>query len=145
MSLFSFTRKILAGEPIDVYNMGRHARDFTFIDDIVQGVVRTLDHTAIAGSQFDPRLPMPHLSDAPYRIYNIGNNQPVQLLYFIDCLERALGRKATRNLLPLQPGDVEATYADVDDLAAAVGFRPKTPIEDGIARFVEWYRSFYKF
>lgn len=144
MSLFAFTRKILAGEPIDVYNMGRHSRDFTFIDDIVEGVVRTLDHTAGPSAAFNSHRPTPHISDAPYRVYNIGNNQPVELLYFIDCLEKALGRTATRNLLPLQPGDVERTFADVDSLSAAVGFRPKTPIEDGIARFVAWYRDFYR-
>ena len=143
MSLFTFTRKILAGEPIDVYNMGRHARDFTYIDDIVEGVVRTLDLTAAASPAFNAKAPKPDTSDAPYRVFNIGNNQPVELLYFIDCLETALGRAAKRNMLPLQPGDVEATYADVDNLAAAVGFRPKTSIEDGVARFVEWYRAFY--
>ena len=143
MSLFTFTRKILAGEPIDVYNMGRHARDFTYIDDIVEGVVRTLDLTAAASPAFNAKAPKPDTSDAPYRVFNIGNNQPVELLYFIDCLETALGRAAKRNMLPLQPGDVEATYADVDNLANAVGFRPKTSIEDGVARFVEWYRAFY--
>jgi len=144
MSLFTFTRLILAGEPIDVYNMGRHARDFTYIDDIVEGVVRTLDLTAAASPAFNAKAPKPDMSNAPYRVFNIGNNQPVELLYFIDCLETALGRAAKRNMLPLQPGDVEATYADVDNLAAAVGFRPKTSIEDGVARFVEWYRAFYK-
>ena len=143
MSLFTFTRKILAGEPIDVFNMGHHARDFTYIDDIVEGVVRTLDHTASAAPESDPRRPRPELSSAPYRLYNIGNNQPVELLHFIDCLEKALDRKAIRNLLPLQPGDVEATFADVDSLAAAVGFRPKTPITEGIGKFVSWYQSFY--
>jgi len=144
MSLFTFTRLILAGEPIDVYNMGRHARDFTYIDDIVEGVVRTLDLTAAASPAFNAKAPKPDMSNAPYRVFNIGNNQPVELLYFIDCLETALGRAAKRNMLPLQPGDVEATYADVDNLAAAAGFRPKTSIEDGVARFVEWYRAFYK-
>ena len=144
MSVFSFTRKILAGEPIEVFNMGHHSRDFTYVDDIVEGVVRTLDRTAAANPKFDPKRPTPDLSNAPYEIFNIGNNRPVELLYFIDCLEKALGRTAIRKLLPLQPGDVEATFADVDSLAAAVGFRPKTPIEEGLRRFVAWYRSFYR-
>lgn len=143
MSLFSFTKKILAGEPIDVYNNGFHARDFTYIDDIVAGVVRTLDQAAVPDAAFDPLHPKPNTSSAPYRLYNIGNNQPVELLYFIACLEQALGRTAVKKLLPLQPGDVEKTYADVDSLAAAVGFRPDTPIEEGVRRFVAWYRNFY--
>ena len=143
MSLFSFTKKILAGEPIEIFNMGRHARDFTYIDDIVEGVVRTLDHVAAPGPDFDPRRPAPDCSSAPCQIYNIGNNQPVELLHFIACLEQALGKQAIRKLLPLQPGDVEATYADVDKLANAVGFRPRTSIEEGIKRFVTWYRNFY--
>ena len=144
MSLFSFTKRIRAGEPIEIFNMGRHSRDFTYIDDIVEGVVRTLDHTASAAANFDPRRPDPSISSAPYRIYNIGNNQPVELLHFISCIETALGRTAIRKLLPLQPGDVEATYADVDSLADAVGFRPRTPIEVGISRFVAWYENFYQ-
>ena len=144
MSLFLFARKILAGEAIDIYNMGRHSRDFTYIDDIVEGVLRTLDAVAVPAPDFDPRRPAPDTSNAPFRLYNIGNNQPVELLHFIDCLEQALGRKAVRNYLPMQPGDVEATYADVDKLAAAVGFRPHTSIEDGISRFVAWYRDFYR-
>jgi UDP-glucuronate 4-epimerase len=143
MSLFTFTRKILAGEPIDVFNNGQHARDFTYIDDIIGGVVRTLDLTAEPDPAFDPMAQLPDRSDAPYRLYNIGNNQPVELLHFIACLEKALGRQAVKRLLPLQPGDVPKTYANVDALAAAVGFRPATPIEEGIARFVAWYRSFY--
>jgi len=144
MSLFSFTKKILAGEPIEVFNQGRHARDFTYIDDIVEGVVRTLDHTAAPAPGVDPAAPRPDLSRAPARLYNIGNNQPVELMYFIDCLERALGRSATKILLPLQPGDVEKTFANVDALSDAVGFRPHTPIEEGIRRFVAWYRNFYQ-
>jgi len=144
MSLFMFTRKILDGQPIDVFNMGRHARDFTYIDDIVEGVVRTLDNTATASADFNPLRPLPDRSSAPYRIYNIGNNQPVELLHFIDCLEKALDRTAIRKFLPLQPGDVEATFADVDNLAQAVGFRPKTSIEEGIKRFVSWYLNFYQ-
>ena len=144
MSLFMFTRKILDGQPIEVFNMGRHARDFTYIDDIVEGVVRTLDNTATASADFNPLRPLPDRSSAPYRIYNIGNNQPVELLHFIDCLEKALDRTAIRKFLPLQPGDVEATFADVDNLAQAVGFRPKTSIEEGIKRFVSWYLNFYQ-
>ena len=143
MSLFTFTRKILAGAPIDVYNNGRHARDFTYIDDIVEGVVRTLDKVAASDLEFNPRQPAPNTSAAPYRIYNIGNNEPVELLHFISCLEQALGRTAIKNLMPLQPGDVEKTFAGVDLLSAAVGFRPHTPIEEGVRRFVAWYRSFY--
>ncbi len=143
MSLFSFTKKILAGEPIEVFNNGRHARDFTYIDDIVEGVVRTLDHIAAPDPGFDAARPRPDTSRAPARVYNIGNNQPVELMYFIECLEKALGRTATRKMLPLQPGDVEKTFANVDSLADAVGFRPQTPIEEGIRRFVDWYRNFY--
>ncbi|MEZ5775057.1 MAG: NAD-dependent epimerase [Hyphomicrobiaceae bacterium] len=144
MSLFLFTKKILAGEPIDVFNNGNHARDFTYIDDIVEGVVRTLDHVAAPDTAFDGDAPLPATSSAPHRVYNIGNNQPVELVHFIECLEKALGVAAKRNYLPLQPGDVVKTYADVDRLADAVGFRPSTPIEEGIARFADWYRSFYK-
>ena len=143
MSLFLFARKILAGEPIDVFNMGHHSRDFTYIDDIVEGVVRTLDRVATPAPDFDPRKPVPNASNAPYRVYNIGNNQPVELMHFIECLEKALGTTAIRNYLPMQSGDVEATYADVESLAEAVGFRPYTSIEDGISRFVAWYRNFY--
>ena len=141
MALFLFAKKILADEPIDVFNHGRHQRDFTYIDDIVEGVVRTLDKTAEASPSWDSRKPDPAGSCAPYRLYNIGNNQPVELLYVISCLERALGRKARMNFLPLQPGDVPSTCADIDALVQDIGYRPKTRIEDGIARFVAWYRS----
>jgi UDP-glucuronate 4-epimerase len=144
MSLFLFTRKILAGEPIDVYNFGRHSRDFTFIDDIVEGVVRTLDHVARPDPGWNSDHPDPGTSSAPYRIYNIGNNQPVDLMYFIECIEKAVGKTARKNMLPLQPGDVPRTYADVDALVADIGFRPRTPIEEGIRRFVDWYREFYR-
>ncbi len=144
MSLFSFTKKILSGEPIEVFNNGRHARDFTYIDDIVQGVVRTADHVAAPDPAFDASHPRPDISRAPARIYNIGNNQPVDLMYFIECLEKALGLTATKIMLPLQPGDVEKTFANVDALSEAVGFRPQTPIEEGIRRFVAWYRNFYQ-
>ena len=143
MALFLFTRKILAGEPIDVFNNGHHARDFTYIDDIAEGVVRTMDRIATPNPQWSGDEPDPGTSSAPYRIYNIGNNNSVELMHFIACIEQALGREATKNFLPLQPGDVPNTYADVDDLVADVGFKPATPIEDGIRRFVAWYREYY--
>jgi UDP-glucuronate 4-epimerase len=144
MSLFLFTKKILAGEPIDVFNHGQHARDFTFIDDIVEGVVRTLDKVATPNPDWSGMTPDPGTSAAPYRLYNIGNNQPVELMYFIECIEKALGRKAQKNMLPLQPGDVPKTFADVDALVADIGFQPKTPIEEGIQRFIDWYKDFYR-
>ena len=144
MALFLFTRAILAGEPIDVFNYGKMRRDFTYIDDIVEGVVRTLDHTATANTQWSSDQPDPGTSAAPYRLYNIGNNNPVELMYLIEVLEEKLGIRAEKNMLPLQPGDVPATYADVDALSADVGFKPATPIEVGVERFVAWYREFYK-
>ena len=144
MALFLFTRKILAGEPIDVFNHGEHRRDFTYIDDITEGVVRTLDKVATPSPDWNPMQPDPAVSSAPYRLYNIGNNQPVRLLDFIGAIEKALGRKAVMNMLPMQPGDVESTYADIDALGEAVGFRPRTPIEEGIAKFIEWYRDYYR-
>lgn len=143
MAPFLFTRKILAGEAIDVYSHGNHARDFTYIDDIVQGVVRTMDKIAEPDADWSSDAPRPSTSRAPYRIYNIGNNQPVKLNDFIAAIERATGKAARRNLLPAQPGDVPNTYADVDDLTAAVGFKPSTPIDEGIRRLVAWYRGFY--
>ncbi|MEW5963638.1 MAG: NAD-dependent epimerase [Pseudomonadota bacterium] len=143
MALFLFTRKILAGEPIDVFNNGRHARDFTYIDDIVEGVVRTLDRVAAPNPAWSSDAPDPGSSSAPYKIYNIGNNNPVELMHFIGCIEKALGREARKNFLPLQAGDVPKTYADVDDLVADVGFKPAMGIEEGIARFVAWYRDYY--
>ncbi len=144
MSMFLFTSKILNGEPIDVYNNGHHARDFTYIDDIVGGVVRTMDHIAAPNAAWSGDAPDPATSQAPYRLYNIGNNNPVELMTFIAHIEKACGRVATKRFLPMQPGDVPATYADVDALTRAVGFRPDTPIEEGIAKFVAWYRDFYK-
>ena len=144
MSLFLFTRRILAGEPIDVYNNGNHARDFTYIDDIVEGVVRTLDRPATPDPTWQSNAPNPGTSSAPYRLYNIGNNTPVELMYFISCIEAEVGRPARKNFLPLQPGDVPRTYADVDALVRDVGFRPSTPIEEGVRKFVAWYRDFYK-
>jgi len=143
MALFQFTRKILAGEPIDLFNNGQHTRDFTYIDDIVEGVIRTLDHVPGPDPLYDAMQPNPATSDAPYRVYNIGNNAPVQLLEYIEVLERALGRKAERRLLPLQPGDVPDTFADVSALQRDVGYAPSTPVETGIARFVAWYRDYY--
>jgi UDP-glucuronate 4-epimerase len=139
MALWLFTEAILAGRPIDVFNQGRMRRDFTYIDDIVEGVVRVLDRVAEAQPGYDRNTPNPALSDAPYRVYNIGNSTPVPLLDFIAAIEAALGRKAVRNLLPMQAGDVEATYADVTALEQAVGFSPATPIDVGVRRFVEWY------
>jgi UDP-glucuronate 4-epimerase len=143
MSPFVFTRKILAGEPIDVFNNGRHARDFTYIDDVVDGIVRTLDHIAAPDPAWRGDAPDPATSSAPYRLYNIGNNRPSELMAFIAALEQALGRTAIRHLLPLQPGDVERTYADIDALARDTGFAPKVPLEEGLRRFVAWYRDFY--
>lgn len=143
MALFIFTRKILAGEPIDVFNHGKHRRDFTYIDDIVEGVIRTLDRVPTANAQWSGDHPDPASSLAPYRIYNIGNNQPVELSHYIETLENCLGKRAIKNFLPLQAGDVPATYADIQALQDDVGFRPNTPIESGIARFVEWYRGYY--
>lgn len=144
MALFLFTRAILAGEPIDVFNHGKHERDFTYIDDIVTGVVRSLDKIATPDPDWNSDAPDPGISAAPYRLYNIGNNNPVQLMHFIECIEKALGKEAEKNFLPLQPGDVPATYADIDSLANATGFRAETPIEDGINNFISWYREFYK-
>jgi UDP-glucuronate 4-epimerase len=143
MALFRFTRAILAGEPIEVYNEGRMSRDFTYIDDIVEGVVRVLDRPAAPDPAWSGNRPDPGTSAAPYRVYNIGNHRPVDLLRFIEVLERALGRTAAKRLLPLQPGDVPATWADVEDLDKAVGFKPATPIEEGVPRFVRWYREYY--
>jgi UDP-glucuronate 4-epimerase len=144
MSLFLFTRAILAGKPIDIFNHGRHKRDFTYIDDIVEGVVRTLDRVAAPDPSWSSDRPDPATSAAPYRLYNIGNNAPVELMHFIGCIEAALGRTAEKNFLPLQPGDVPATYADIEALAADTGFRPSTPIEEGVRRFIAWYRDYYR-
>ena len=144
MALFIFTKKILAGEPIDVFNFGHHRRDFTYVDDIVEGVIRTLDHVAPSNQQWDSDKPDPATSKAPYRIYNIGSNNPVELLRYIEVLEDCLGKKAIKNLLPLQPGDVPDTYADVDALIEDVDYKPTTPVEVGIENFVKWYRDYYK-
>ncbi len=143
MALFLFTRRILAGEPIDVFNYGDHTRDFTYIDDIVEGVIRTLDRIPTPDPDWSGDDPDPGTSNAPWRVFNIGNNNPVKLTRYIEVLEDCLGRKAEKNLLPLQPGDVPDTYADVKDLVAWVGYKPETTVEEGIARFVAWYRDYY--
>ena len=144
MALFKFTRGILAGEPIPVFNRGEMVRDFTYVDDIVEGVLRVIDRPAQPDPAWKAVAPTPSSSNAPYRIYNIGNSQPVKLMRYIEVLERCLGKKAKLDLLPLQAGDVPETIADVSRLEAAVGFKPATPIEAGIGRFVEWYRSYYR-
>ena len=143
MALFKFTRGILAGEPIPVFNHGNMIRDFTFVDDIVEGVIRVLDATATADPAWNGHDPDPARSYAPYRVFNIGNNSPVKLLDYISVLEECLGRKAQMELLPIQPGDVPSTMADVSELEAAVGFRPRTTVREGVKRFVEWYREYY--
>ncbi len=143
MALFIFTRRILAGEPIDVFNHGRHRRDFTYVDDIVEGVVRVLDLPAAPNPDWDPAHPDPASSRAPYRLYNIGNNDWVQLERYIQVIEDCLGRSVEKNLLPLQPGDVPDTYADVDDLVRDLGYRPSTTVEEGVRRFVDWYLDYY--
>jgi UDP-glucuronate 4-epimerase len=144
MALFLFTRAILEGRPIDVFNHGRMKRDMTDIDDIVEGVIRTLDHTARPNPDWNSHQPDPGTSLAPYRLYNIGNNQPVELLTLIETLEECLGRKAEKRMLEMQPGDVPATYADVDDLVRDVGFRPATSIATGVRKFVDWYRAYFR-
>ena len=144
MALFLFTKAILEGRPIDVFNHGRMQRDFTYVDDIVEGVVRVLDRVADPDPAYRAEAPDPGTSHAPYRVFNIGNHQPVPLMEFIGCIEDALGRTAEKRLLPLQDGDVPATYADVDALRDWVGFTPATDIRSGIGRFVEWYRDYYR-
>lgn len=144
MSLFLFTRNIFAGKPIDVFNNGQHQRDFTYIDDIVEGVVRTLDKIPQGNPDWRGDAPDPGTSFAPFRLYNIGNHSPVELMTFIELIEHYTGRKAEKNFLPLQPGDVPATYADVDDLARDVDYSPSTPVDVGIERFVQWYKDYYK-
>lgn len=144
MALFLFTDAMLAGRPIDVFNHGRMRRDFTYIDDIVEGVIRTLDRVPHADPAFDPDQPNPGSSNAPFRVFNIGNNNPVELMRFIEAIEQAIGVTAEKNFLPLQDGDVPATFADTDELSAWTGFAPKTDVRDGVARFVAWYREYYK-
>jgi UDP-glucuronate 4-epimerase len=144
MALFLFTRAIIEGKTIDVFNYGKHKRDFTYIDDIVEGVVRTSDNTATPNENWDAANPDPGTSMAPYRLYNIGNQQPVELMDYIGAVEKCLGKEAEKNLLPLQPGDVPDTWADTQALADDVGYQPSTPIETGVKNFVEWYLEFYK-
>jgi len=143
MALFLFTRNILAGEPIRVFNHGRHRRSFTFVDDIVEGIVRTLDNPPAPDADWDPMAPDPASSNAPFRLYNIGNEKPVELLRYIEVLEQCLGKPAVMEMLPLQAGDVPDTEADVSELAAAVDYRPKVPVEEGVARFVDWYLDYH--
>ena len=145
MALFKFTKAILAGEPIDVFNYGKHRRDFTYVDDIVEGVIRVLDRPAPANPNWNSDQPDPGTSKAPWRVYNIGNNRPIELMDYIGALEKALGKQAEMNLLPMQPGDVPDTYADVDDLVEQFGYKPTTPVEDGVAHFINWYREYFGF
>lgn len=144
MALFKFTKAILAGEPIEVFNYGNHRRDFTYVDDIVEGVIRVLDHVARPNNDWSGEAPDAATSYAPYRLYNIGNNQPVELMKYIAVLEQCLGKQATKKLLPLQPGDVPDTYADVQELVADLDYRPATTVETGISNFVKWYREYYQ-
>ena len=144
MALFIFTKAILEDKPIDVYNHGNMQRDFTYIDDIVEGIIRVADHPPSGNSAWSAMEPDPGTSPAPFRLYNIGNNAPVKLMDFIEAIEKALGKTARKNLLPIQPGDVPATYADVSDLIKDVGYKPNTPIQEGINHFVEWFREYYR-
>ena len=144
MALFLFTKNILAGLPIDVFNFGHHQRDFTYVEDIAEGVIRACDHPAAPDAGWDSDAPDPATSSAPYRLYNIGNNKPVELLRYIEVLEDCLGRKAEKNLIPLQPGDVPNTWADASDLVRDVGYEPQTSVEVGVRRFVDWYRDYYQ-
>lgn len=144
MALFKFTKAILAGEPIQVFNYGKHRRDFTYVDDIVEGVIRTLDRSAPINPNWDSKLPDPGTSLAPWRVYNIGNSSPVELMDYIGALEKALGKTAIKELLPLQPGDVPDTYANVDDLAEQFHYKPATTVQNGIQQFVDWYRNYFK-
>jgi len=144
MALFLFTKAILADEPIQVFNYGKHRRDFTYIDDIIEGITRTLDSPATCNLEWNSDEPDPATSNAPWRVYNIGNNRPVELMDYIAALEKALGKKAEKELLPLQPGDVPETYANVDDLVEQFHYKPATSVEDGINRFVSWYRDYFR-
>jgi len=144
MALFIFTKAIIEGNPIDVYNHGKMKRDFTYVDDIVEGIVRVIPNVAKANKEWNPYAPDSATSFAPYKLYNIGNNQPVELMRFIEVIEEKLGKKAVKNLLPIQEGDVPETFADVDDLIQDVGFKPSTSIESGIGKFVDWYKNYYK-
>ncbi len=143
MALFLFAKAILAGKPIDVFNYGHHKRDFTYIDDIANGVIAAMDHVACPNPDWDGDAPDPGTSKAPYRLYNIGNSRPVDLMEYIGLLEKYLGREAEKNMLPLQPGDVPDTWADVEDLARDVGYRPSTPVDEGVKNFVDWFLEYY--
>jgi UDP-glucuronate 4-epimerase len=144
MAYFLFTRAIFEGQPIAVFNHGRMARDFTYIDDVAAAVVSTLDRTPTPDADYDPAAPDPARSNAPYRVFNIGNHEPVPLMEFIGAIEQAVGRRAEKNFLPMQDGDVPATYADVAELAAWIGTAPHTPLADGVERFVQWYRGYFR-
>ena len=144
MALFLFTKAILEGRPIDVFNHGQMLRDFTYVDDIVEGLMRVLDRPAAPAPDYDPALPDPASSNVPFKVFNIGNQGPVELMAFIEAIEQAVGKTAVKNMMPLQPGDVPATYADVSELTAWTGFKPGTPIGEGVARFVDWYRTYYR-
>ena len=145
MALFLFTRNILEGKPIDVFNYGHHRRDFTYVDDIAEGVVRTLERVAQPDPKWNSDAPDPATSSAPFRLYNIGNNRPIELMRYIELIEECLGRKAQKNLLPLQSGDVPETFADIEDLVKEVGYRPSTPIEVGVKHFVDWFCEYYRY
>lgn len=144
MALFLFTKKIIAGEPIQVFNNGNHTRDFTFVSDIVEGIIRASDQIATPNPSWNSNEPDPATSNAPFRLFNIGNNNPVTLIEYIEAVEDILGKKAIREYLPLQPGDVPSTFANVDELVRAVGYKPATSVRDGVAAFVSWYRDYYK-
>ncbi len=144
MALFKFTKLILEEKPIDVFNHGKHTRDFTYIDDIVEGVIKTIDNSAISNVDWNGNQPDPATSKVPWRIYNIGNNKPVKLMYYIEALEKALGKKAKINFLPLQPGDVPDTFASVDNLKEQFNYKPSTSVDDGVSNFVKWYKDYYK-
>lgn len=144
MAYFLFTRAILEDKPINVFNHGKMSRDFTYIDDIIEGVVRVVDHVPAGNPEWNGKNPDPCTSRAPYKLYNIGNNNPVQLMEFIKTLEKALGKEARKNFMPMQPGDVPSTYADIDDLIQDIGYKPQTTIEEGLTKFVQWYREFFK-
>lgn len=144
MALFKFTKAIIAGEPLQVFNHGNHRRDFTYVDDIVEGIIRVLDQPALANPKWDSNFPDPGTSFAPWRVYNIGNSNPIELMQYIGAIEKALGKTATIELLPLQPGDVPDTYADVDDLVQQFSYKPATTIQNGIQRFIDWYKEYFK-
>jgi UDP-glucuronate 4-epimerase len=144
MALFLFTKAIIEGRPIELFNEGRMQRDFTYVDDIVEGVLRVIDRPATPDAGFDARHPDPARSRAPFRVFNIGNQGPVELMQFVAAIEKAIGQPAQKQMRPMQPGDVPATFADVSELTEWTGFKPGTPIEVGVARFVEWYRSYFK-